>query len=373
MGYDDSKLRKRARRVGLQHRVLSAADAVTTLRALFPTAPHPPPLVTSCLAHALDRKDPIFESLREDYDGFDEWFVKCCRQQRQVWTISGSNGYGGICIVDTQTPSHYGISGKTLKLCTFKISRSSRGNRYGELMLKTLFDYLWSNGYQNVFVEVFDKHADLIELLSDFGFVEVAKNERGELVLSKELVVPREHQLNALEFNVRYGPRNFLVDEASALAIPIQPRYHSLLFPEAEHNQLKLPYESHPFGNSIRKAYLSHSRLRRVEPGSVLLFYRSGDLKGVKVIGVAEEKLTSSDADAIARFVGRRTVYSYEDIQGMVKKGPVLAVLFRLARILEAPWSLDQIKRSGILKGPPQSFVRIPEDKKQWIAEQLQA
>lgn len=368
---DDAKLRRRAKRVGLHSRVVSAADAVAILRGLFPTVPRPPPLVQACPVHSLDGRDSIFESLREDYEGFDQWFTKCRREQRQAWVIRSTSGYGGICIINPEIPAPYGISGKALKLCTFKISRGSRGHRYGELMLKTLFDYVWVNSYENVFVEVFDKHADLIELLSDFGFVEVATNHRGELVLAKKLVAPTAHDFSPLDFHVRFGPRHLLVREAPALVVPIQPAFHSLLFPEAE-QQLSLTNESHPFGNSIRKAYLCHSKLKSVEPGSVILFYRSQDTKAVTVVGVAEEKVTSQDPAAIARFVGRRTVYSYDDIRRMADRGPILAVLFRLARVLTNPWSLDLLKRSGTLKGAPQSIVKIPEDRKEWIIQQLQ-
>jgi len=181
---DDGKLRKRARRVGLTARVLSAADAVATLRGLFPTVPEPPPLVQARPAHSLNPSDPIFQSLREDYPPFDDWFTKCRREQRQTWTVQHGGQYGGLCIVNPETPAPYALVGKTLKICTFKVARDCRGHRYGELLLKTVFEYLLKNDYQQVFVEAFEKHEDLLELLQDFGFAQVGTNARGELHVS---------------------------------------------------------------------------------------------------------------------------------------------------------------------------------------------
>ena len=159
-------------------RVLSSADAVATLHGLFPTVPRPPPLVRAEPAHALDVQDPIFESLREDYPPFDEWFTKCRRQQRQTWTIRHLGRYGGLCIVNPETPAPYGLRGKTPKICTFKVARDSRGHRYGELLLKALFEFMYTNDYEAAFVEVYEKHADLIELFQDSGFGQVAVNDR---------------------------------------------------------------------------------------------------------------------------------------------------------------------------------------------------
>lgn len=365
---DDGKLRTRARRIGLGDRVLSAAGAVTVLRGLFPTIPIPPPHVEPCLAHELSPTDPIFVSLEQDYD-FRPWFAKVRREHRQAWVIRREGKYAGICIVNPENPSPYGLQGKTLKLCTFKISPDHQGLRYGELLLKTLFEYLWQNRYDNVFVEAYEKHAELVDLFEEFGFAEVGKNARGELALAKRMTPPSDEALSSLLFNIRFGPRHVKIDGAGAFVVPIKPRYHGLLFPEAE-PQLQLVPESHPFGNSIRKAYLCHSRIQAVRPGSLLLFYRSEDQRAVTTVGVAEETLTSTNPDEIARFVARRTVYSYAEIKELAAR-PVLATQFRLARILKKPWPLSLIKSSGILKGVPQSFVGVRKESIPWILSQL--
>jgi hypothetical protein len=109
-------------------------------------------------------------------------------------------------------------------------------------------------------VTVLPRHDDLIRLFEDFGFgLVVQRTILGEVILEKPLI-----QSGALsgappiEFHIRYGPKNYQVEGVSLFVVPIQPTYHRMLFPDAE-QQLNLLPGRHPFGNSIRKAYLSNS------------------------------------------------------------------------------------------------------------------
>lgn len=369
---EDERLHKRAHRTGLSCRVLYAADALATIRGLFPSTPTPPPHVTTMLAHAL-RDDPIFATLREDYPGFDKWLTKCKREQRRVWVIDAQDQYAGLCIVkDEELPSNH-ATGKTLKLCTFKVSDGFRGLRYGELLLKALFSYVVENGYTAAFVEVFPKHEYLLRLFEDFGFRRIESKSSGELVMVKAFrPEPDAPVREPLDFNVLYGPFAITMTGTQAFVVPIRPRFHQLLFPESEH-QLQLKTELHPFSNSIRKAYLCHASTRQINAGDLLLFYCSQVRQAVTAIGVVEDTLTSLKADEIARFVGKRTVYPYVEIKRMAAK-PVLAILFRLSRFVPGTWPLDLLVRAGIVQTAPQSIVRVRNSEAlSWIADQLGA
>jgi hypothetical protein len=367
---EDDKLHRRAKRVGLGDRVLTIADAILMVRALFPTVPKTPPLVTPLIAHQLNESDPIFASFRGDYPGFDGWLAKCKREHRRAWVVSGGKDYAAVCIVNDETPNRYAFPGRTLKICSFKIAERFRGFSYGELILKTVFAYLVENRYHGVFVEVFPKHQELFTLLSDFGFEDRCPSEKGERVLLKTLQPEANSaHLSPIDFHIRYGPNLFTLAGINVFVVPIRPVYHALLFPELS-TQLALATESHPFGNSIRKAYLCHSKIRKIQAGDVILFYRSKSEQAVTAVGVAEGTLVSSDAPTIARFVGRRTVYPYAEIEEMATK-PVLAVLFRLARCLKKSWELDLLKRTGIVARAPQSFMQVKREQIPWIAGQL--
>lgn len=91
----DHAIHTRAARLEISDRVLTTADAVTMLRALFPTTPTPPPAVRSVKTHELDQGDPIFDSFRGDYPDFDDWLRRCKREERPTWVIDGGWRAGG--------------------------------------------------------------------------------------------------------------------------------------------------------------------------------------------------------------------------------------------------------------------------------------
>lgn len=81
---DDEDIHKAAAKVNLQGRVLRLPDAVAALKDLFDDVKEPPPAVEPIEAYALNERDPIFDSLRESYDGFDKWLSKCKNEHRQT-------------------------------------------------------------------------------------------------------------------------------------------------------------------------------------------------------------------------------------------------------------------------------------------------
>jgi hypothetical protein len=86
-----------------------------------------------------------------------------------------------------------------------------------------------------------------------------------------------------------------------------------------DHQRDMFPVENYA-GNAIKMAYLSHAQTNSIEPGSVLLFYRSGDDQALTSIGIVESYEQLSDVDAIVSKVKRRTVYTLPDIQKMAEK-----------------------------------------------------
>ena len=171
--------------------------------------------------------------------------------------------------------------------------------------------------------------------------------------------------MQPLLFNVKYGPHAVKFKNVRTFVIPIKPRYHCLLFPEAE-EQLELMPGLRPFGNSIRKAYLSNASIRRIKPGANILFYRSEDWQSITSLGVVEDTLISSWATEIARYVGKRTVYTLAKIEALCHN-EVLAILFRQSRILEKPIHLDELLANRALTTPPRSIVTARKEGIEWL------
>ena len=381
---EDVRLRRKSRRVDLGERVLSVDEAISTVRGLYVEQPSPPPSVKTLKAYELDEADPIFESLRTDYHDFDNWLRRCKREHRDAWVILGSNGhYAAVGIVKQESvPNEASLKGRVLKISTFKVSEVYGGFKYGELLLKSILVYCHSNRFHNLYVTVFPKHVTLLTLFEEFGFERrAARTERHEYIYTKSLTPTAEEEtaISPLDFHIKYGPPAMKLLPGFVFVVPIRPVYHRMLFPDAEYTgdaidalQLSL-VESQPFGNAIKKAYLCHSPSRLVQPGACLLFYRSHDQHAVSVVGVAESILVSSQVDAIARFVGKRTVYNIHEIDRMCARRQTLAILFRQDRILDAPLIIDELLSQGVLGRPPQSITRVPREATEWLKQRLSA
>ncbi len=93
-------------------------------------------------------------------------------------------------------------------------------------------------------------------------------------------------RLGPLDFNIKYGPHAISHVGARAFMVPIQPQFHHSCFRNSSGNSLS-GTESHSFGNSIRKAYLCHSQIRKIAAGDAIFFYRSQDDQAVTAVGVA--------------------------------------------------------------------------------------
>jgi hypothetical protein len=100
---------------------------------------------------------PFFDSLREGYTPFNQWFHDKAEEGRKAWVHWHRPGeLGGICIYARQDneriTEEIAIEGTGLKLATFKVGDTSRGRKVGELFLKAAFQYASTNRLQNIFI-----------------------------------------------------------------------------------------------------------------------------------------------------------------------------------------------------------------------------
>jgi ribosomal protein S18 acetylase RimI-like enzyme/predicted RNA-binding protein with PUA-like domain len=371
---DDAGLHRWAALAGLGDRVLTSSDALDMVRRLYEPPPVAPPAARSLSSAALNATDLIFDDLRQDYEGFDVWLSAAALQRRQAWVVENEDGsYAAVTIVKEETPGEHGLQGKLLKLCTFKVSGSHQGNRYGELLLKPVFDFASAHGYDSVFVEAKPDKRLLFAFLEQFGFRFTGVLKDGTDPVHAKTLRPGGDAagLGALEFHVAFGPPAVRWRDVRAFIVPIQPLYHARLFPEAE-SQLSLSPGAEAHGNGIRKAYLCRASTRLVASGDLLYFYRSGAME-LTVVGVAEDVHVLSEASAIVQAAGKRTLYTYADIEGMVAEGgDVLVIGFRQARVLSEPVPYADLKSNGVLKGAPQTVTSIGEEAAIWLALKIE-
>ena len=370
---DDAALRRQARTIGLEDSVLTSSEALELFRNLYEPPTLVPPAVQLITCADLARTDPIFDSLRRDYDpGFDEWLAKAALMRRVAWVVTDdTDSYAGLTIIKEEDPGEHRLPGRLLKICAFKVSEAHRGSRHGELLLKPVLEHAHVHGYDTVFVESRPSNEELFSFLDTFGFHDTGRLKNGtDPVFAKTLRVPDDGapRLNHLEFHVAFGPPTLRWLGVPAFIVPIQPRFHSRLFPEAE-RQLALSPATEPHANGIRKAYLSKGASRQLTPGSVLYFYRSQGQE-VTVVGVVEDVHVLSDALSIVRAAGKRTLFSYEDIETIAATDTdVLVIGFRQARVLDEPISYGELHQTGVLKGPPQTVTSVDPEAATWLAQ----
>jgi GNAT superfamily N-acetyltransferase len=378
---NDQRFRKRARRAGLADSFYTAHEALQYLLQLVPYESPPPPLVSRIPAYTLDTDQAIFESLRIDYPDFDKWLdtVRSQSDHRPCFLVTTGGAYVGLALLKHETECEYPLPQPVVKVSTFKVDPDRSGFKYGELLLKSIFTFAHEQRTASMYVTAFERHDGLLALLTEFGFKIIPDYTTGlgELVLGKRLRGNRDASLDSLEFHKTYGPPAVML-RSPAWAIPIEPRWHDQLFPDApqeEESQLVLPGldepDPKPWGNALRKAYLCHSKVTRLGRGDVVAFYRSRDVRSFTVLGVVEATLRSNDPLEVMGFVGKRTVYTPDDIAAMCLRGPVLAILFRQDRFMDPPWSLDEVCGAGLLRSHPQSVTELRREGISWLGQQL--
>ncbi len=335
----DSGIIKKARQIGIDHRVMYVQQALNTFKQLHISHAVSYPTMIKKYLYELDIEDEIFNSLKIDYKEFNDWFEIVSQERRECWIHSypGEQKIGGILIYKDEkdpivTNDNRGLRGRTLKISTFKIAEYTQGLKLGELFIKTVFSHAVKNGYEYVYLTTRgDKQEYLVNLIEDFGFYHYGRcQENRDDVYVKDMRAKenKSNGLSSLIFHQKFSPSILCNDNIRKFIVPIKPEYHNILFPEIEENK-RLFYTHPSAGNTIKKAYLSHAKVKNISSGDLLLFYRSHDKKSITTLGIVEKMFVSTELDEILEEVAKRTVYSYDDIQKMSEKETHI-ILFRL-------------------------------------------
>ncbi len=372
---EDRKLLGKARALRVGDRVLTIEQALSLFNAVYAKQPIELPNLELIHLHQIRDEliDEIFDSLRADYAGFDNWFIRACQEGRQAWIARDSSGkLGAICIykeeVDPQVTSSCRLQGRVLKMSTLKVERNVRGQKIGELLLKAAFRHASQNDYGRIYVTVKEKQNELIDLLTDFGFQSVGKDHNDDLVFVKDQPKqPPAERIDAVTYHVRYSPHFKGGPDVGKFVVPIRPEYHRQLFPDASDRQLKLPFVGALPGNAIKLAYLCKARTNAISPGDVLIFYRSQDTQNCTTVGIVESVDRLDDADMILERVLKRTVYTRSEIEEICDGG-CLVILFRLQGHLPNPVEISILEQNGI-KGPIQTIRKITDEQFRSIAK----
>lgn len=370
---EDQGLHRKAKARGLGDRVYFIQSAEDWLARLHEPGTVVLPNIEDVELHTLTPQlgEPFFASVRESYPGFDAWFRRIAAEGRRAWIYRapGQEEIQAICIYTVQTnevvtDDAQVLDGDALKLCTFKVGEAVRGRKIGELFLRAAFLHATNHRCEHIFLHANPEQQDhLTALIEDFGFSQFG-TYRGDAVFVKEH--PRQPpaiRMNAFEYVRRFYPHYMGGIDVEKFLVPIEPRFHRILFPDWQNPGQALP-AGHPqqhVGNAIKLAYLSHAPSRQPKAGDVVLFYRSHDRRAVTTIGVVEHYEAMQAADEIARLVSRRTVYTDDQIAEMARR-ETKVMLFRLIEHLPQPVSFAELRQLRVVTGNIQSITHISDE-----------
>ena len=356
---EDRRMHTKARRAGIGEQVFFIEEFLALLRqerARQLLTSNCAQVVTRFL-YELDVSDSFFDSLRLSYKGFDSWFNRCASEKRRAWAVEDGNRLSALCVFKEEkdeivTDANERLMGRSLKLCTFKVS--DRGKKLGERLLFVSFKEAVANNFDYVYVQVREYGQDcLIDLLLEYGFVKMG-TYHDDVTYVKDMrrgvISDNMTESGRLEYDIMYYPHFLFGPEIKKFVVPIKPDFHDRLFPDLNPRPTLF---DRAFGldseaNAIKKAYICRSPIKTLRVADLLFFYSSHPDKAIKCVGFVEAIKRSDDPEEIASFVSKRTVYSQQEIKELVNGGEAIAILFRVVRYLQRPISSEDIKALSI-------------------------
>ena len=292
----------------------------------------------------IDVKDHFFDTLRRDYQGFEDWFERKAQEGANAFVMHGEDGTlqaflflkveEGV-VDDVEPPMQ---PKRRLKVGTLKIN--AHGTKLGERFIKKITDAAVLKSCREIYVTVFPKHTPLVALLTRYGFVKVAKKGE-EDVLMKNLDEQSEELLHTYPIIRTQGHRKFLLS--------VKPEYHTRLFPDSilnnERNNAATLIRDNSTTNGIHKIYICFMRgAYELKRGDIIVIYRTSDHMGpahyravvssVCQIEEVRSRSTFADAREFEDYVGQRSIFTSTELKALYEdkeKAMVIKMTYNFA------------------------------------------
>lgn len=268
----------------------------------------------------IDLNDTFFNSLKEDYPGFDAWFEKKSKDNSEAYVQYTNDNLQAFLYLKNEsgealtdiTPIRPACN--RLKVGTFKID--AHNTKLGERFVKKILDTALDMKAEEIYVTIYPKHEGLIRILQRYGFNEEGKKGE-ELVLVKNMKILTGDILKDFPLLTTKDKRKFLLS--------IYPKYHTKMFPDSIlRNEESKKYElvkDVSYTNSIHKVYLCFmSDTEKLQRGDIIAIYRTKDDKGsaryrsvITSICQIEEVKTNKDFATVEDFLAYTNFYSIFD------------------------------------------------------------
>jgi predicted nucleic acid-binding protein len=325
---EDRKIHKKVTELGIEDKVFTIDSFLEKTFAEHPELVNYKVLNVQKLKFGrINLDDNFFDSLKEDYLGFDKWFIKKYDDEAYI-TVNSNNGLllsflylkvedKGENYIDIQ-PAF--ASKKRLKIGTFKVINN--GFRLGERFMKIIFDNALKNNVEEIYVTIFDKRDEqkrLIDMLEQWGFGYWGKK-------NDELVYVRDFRKKTDDNNLKQC-YPFISKNKDCYIVPIYPDYHTELLPDSILNTESPEefVEDFPHRNGINKVYVSRAMIPHPKKGDILVFYRTGGYykSVVSTIGVAQEiRYDFKDEENFIQYCRKSSVFPENQLRNMWRYSP---------------------------------------------------
>ncbi|MBQ8891966.1 MAG: hypothetical protein IJ068_03770 [Bacilli bacterium] len=359
---NDKKLKNKAKKINVSDRVLGIEEAIALFRPLEQNEFKTPAFIRYEFLYNIEIEDEFFNSLKEDYKTFEDWYIKkSCEGKKAYVSRYSNNKIGSFLMLKLEDENEDYSSFKQpfskdlrLKIATFKVANT--GNKIGESYIKIIIKEAILNHVNEIYVTVFKKQEALINLFNEYGFVQTTTKmtEKRDGSFEEELVLVKNMHDNTYP--------NFEWQNKNVFIVPIQQKYHEMLFPESEiFNQLSFgDLEGiNTYSNTIKKAYICKAKTTKIKSGDILLFYASDEKRSITTIGVVDNVFSDFQTPEDLYYMARkRTVYSLKDIKLNFTYNSKL-ILFKYYQTLNEPIAYNTLIENKILKNAPMSIVKV--------------
>lgn len=377
----DKKIHLKAIELGISDRVFKIQSFLEKVTSENPDLVQYNVLAVKKVEFAeVDLNDSFFDTFREDYKEFDNWFKSKFDKVCYV-CYSDSNLTAFLYIkVEDETENYSEIEPpltkkKRLKIGTLKVINN--GYKIGERFLKIVFDNAIQYKVDEIYVTVFDKRPEqcqLIEMIKDWGFIEhgIKTTSNGdEIVLTRPFGKSLPIDISKPKHSFPFFSR-----ETRKYIIKIEPQYHTELFPDSinKREDESRYTENEPHRNRIGKVYISHSKDRHLKSGDVVIIYRMGETKPKKYsstvtsICIVEQIFDGFKSfDDFYKACYRRTMISKEDLEknwwNKYPKFRPFVIKFLYAHSFPTPKpTLNDLNQIGVIPdimNMPRGFIKL--------------
>jgi len=312
-------------------------------------------------------RDVFFDSLKEDYPGFECWFDKKSKEGAVAYVADDGKSIQAFLYVKEYECETIGIlpASPRMKIGTLKVCEDFGRRRIAEGAIGIALWKWQRSKLDEIYVTVLPKHDVTIKLLKTFGFVYGGKKGEEEVYFKNK---------NELDYTDPKKSFPFVNPNFSAgRYIPLEDGYHDQMFQYSDLKNTLQVREDFPVSNGITKNFIAtpYSKLDYAV-GDVAFIYRKhtglGPKKYKSVITsycVITDILTIKTAgnilkscDEFINAVGNKTVYNSDQLKEIYTSSNVYVIemvyngYFGVGKNI----TFNDLEGAGLFNGHPYSI-----------------